>query len=42
MDQKEGEIAIRTDAMNIPKTPPIPKPITPDMRVLPAQDSIAD
>lgn len=30
----------RTDAMNIPKRPPIPKPMTPAIADLPKQDSI--
>lgn len=31
----------RTEAMNMPKRPPIPKPMTPDMTDLPRQDSMA-
>lgn len=37
MEEGEGE---RTEAMNMPKRPPIPKPMTPDMTVLPAQEFI--
>lgn len=38
----DGREAVgRTEAMNMPITPPRPKPITPDMTVLPAQDSMA-
>lgn len=38
----EGKmIGGRTEAMNMPKRPPMPKPITPDMTVLPRHDSIA-
>jgi hypothetical protein len=38
--RKEGDDGKRTDAMNIPKRPPIPNPITPDITDLPKQDSI--
>ena len=35
-----GREVKRTDAMNMPKRPPMPKPITPDIADLPKQDSI--
>jgi hypothetical protein len=31
----------RTEAMNMPKMPPMPNPMTPDMTDLPRHDSIA-
>lgn len=44
MGDKEGEVRIggqRTEAMNMPNRPPMPKPMTPDMTDLPRHDSIA-
>jgi hypothetical protein len=36
----KGDRRQLTDAMNIPKRPPIPKPMTPDIADFPKQDSI--
>jgi len=44
VEGKEEEARIggqRTEAMNMPNRPPMPKPITPDMTDLPRHDSIA-